>query len=153
VHTAIYDIIYSKEVIEVISVQIEKFGITETGGTLLGFIEKDVLHVTKASGPGPNAVHEPDYFKADANFIDMFIDMEVANSGGTLRYVGEWHTHPQIKPYPSPTDFRSLAEIAQSSEDFVLMLIVGAIKFKLEKFLDHHISIVKHHSDANFYRY
>ena len=153
VSIAINDIQYSKEIIQVITSQILRFGLLETGGTLLGYIENGILYVSKASKPGPKAIHEPDYFKADANYIDMFIDMEIANSNGKFRYIGEWHTHPQIKPCPSPTDFKSLKEIADSSNDFVLMLIVGAVNFKQDKFFDQHIAIVKHRLDINFYKY
>jgi integrative and conjugative element protein (TIGR02256 family) len=151
--TAINDVRYSKQVVQLISSQIEKFGVTETGGTLLGYVKEDVLYVDKASDPGPNAIHESIYFKADANYIDMFIDMEIANSNGRLRYIGEWHTHPQIKPYPSSKDFISLTEIADSSEDFVLMLIVGEVKFTLDRFFEQHIVIIKHRHDGGFYKY
>ena len=150
---AIDDIVFSGNVIEVISSQIKKFGWRETGGVLLGYLDNGVLNVEKASAPGPKATHEPEYFRADANYIDMFIDMEIANSGGRLRYLGEWHTHPQIEPYPSKIDFISLSEIAASCDDFVVMLIVGAVQYVPEKFSKQHIALVKFKEDIHFYKY
>ena len=151
--TAIHDIQFTDQVIETISGQIAKYGLLETGGVLLGQVEKDILVVSHASDCGPKAVHEIDYFRADANYVDMFIDMGIGNSGGKIGYLGEWHTHPQVKPYPSNTDFRSLTEIACTAEDFVLMLIVGAVRYKSEKFFTQHIAILKYKEDDNFYKY
>jgi len=91
------------------------------------------------------------YFKADNNYITMFIDMEIANSGGKLRYLGEWHTHPQIEPMPSEIDLTSLYEIAKTSNDFCLLLIIGAINFEIKAFIKQSISIINYKDDGKFY--
>ncbi len=65
----------------------------------------------------------------------MYIDLEHANSGGR-NYLGEWHTHPEMQPNPSDLDYDSLYEIADSSEEFALLVIVGAINFHKIRFGD-----------------
>jgi integrative and conjugative element protein (TIGR02256 family) len=150
---AIHDIQFLTQPLEMFESQVKQFGIVETGGVLMGYVENKTMFVTKASDPGPNAIHAPDYFRADANYVDMFIDMAIANSGEKLRYLGEWHTHPQIKPYPSPKDITSLTEIADSADDYVVMLIVGAIRYNSGKFSDQHITLLKYRNETNFYKF
>ncbi len=148
---SIREVHYTKQALEMFQSEIEMFEDLETGGVLLGHIEDDVLIIAKASNGGPNAVHEEFYFRADPNYVDMFIDMEIANSDGKLRYIGEWHTHPQINPIPSDLDLNSLYEIAESSGDFCTLLIIGAIDFKPNLFYDQAITIIKHVTLDKFY--
>lgn len=148
---SIREVHYTKQALEMFQSEIEMFEGLETGGVLLGHIEDDVLIIDKASNGGPNAVHEEFYFRADPNYVDMFIDMKIANSDGKLRYLGEWHTHPQINPTPSDLDLNSLYEIAESSGDFCVLLIIGAIDFQLNLFSNQAISIIKNADSGKFY--
>jgi len=125
----------------------------ETGGVLLGRLVNETMIVTTISGPGPNAIHEPLYFKADKNYIDMVIDLEFANSEGGIVYLGEWHTHPQVKPYPSEQDLSSLSEIAFSAQSPKILLILGAINFSIEKARQQSIVILKHPEKEEFIQY
>lgn len=133
---------FSKDAIDVFSSEILKFGEIEAGGVLVGYFEKDIIFVEKASTGGKNAIHEELYFRADSNFVDMFIDIEVANSRDKYRYLGEWHTHPEIAPSPSEIDLQSLNEIVMSSGDFCILLIIGTIDFKIDSFLQNSISLI-----------
>ena len=142
---------YKKQAMEIFQSEIEKFEGLESGGVLIGHLEDDVLVIDKASNGGPNAVHEEFYFRADPNYVDMFIDMEIANSDGELRYIGEWHTHPQIDPTPSDLDLQSLYDISESSRDFCILLIIGAINFQPKLFSKQTISIIKHAKESKFY--
>ncbi|HUC81914.1 MAG TPA: Mov34/MPN/PAD-1 family protein [Flavisolibacter sp.] len=151
-NSVIHNLKFSEQALNLFASQITEFGTIETGGILMGYLEEGILHVEKASEPGPNAIHDPVYFRADANYIDMFIDMEFANSGGKNYYLGEWHTHPQVEPEPSDVDYNSLYEIANSAEEFAILLIVGAIKFSKEKFYNQHIAILKYKDDRRFYQ-
>ncbi len=134
---------YSKQALDIFNSEILKFGEIETGGVLIGFISGNTIFVEKASNGGKNAIHEELYFKADPNYIDMFIDMEVANSNGQFRYLGEWHTHPEVMPSPSVIDINSLNEIAFSSDDFCMLLIIGNLSYKNDLFARQSISIIK----------
>ncbi len=140
----IKQVVYSREALNTFESEINEFGIIETGGVLMGYVKDETVHVIKASDGGPDAIHEDVYFRADPNYIDMFIDVEYANSGGKLRYLGEWHTHSQIIPEPSPKDLNSLYEIAESADDFCLLLIIGAINFKVDEFINRSITVIKH---------
>jgi integrative and conjugative element protein (TIGR02256 family) len=77
--------------------------------------------------------------------------MEYANSDGRNYYLGEWHTHPQIHPEPSDVDYQSLHEIAKSSSEYALLLILGAVEFRRAKFSKQHIAVLKYKDDRRFY--
>lgn len=131
--------------------EIETYGVVETGGVMMGFVDGKTINVEKVSNGGSKAIHEYLYFKADNNYIEMFIDMEIANSGGKLRYLGEWHTHPQINPEPSDIDLNSIQEIAESSNDFCLLLIIGSMDYKNDSFSNQSISIINYKRQSKFY--
>ena len=143
---------FSRNVIDMFQSEIDKYGTIETGGVMLGYVTNETIYVEKVSNGGSKAVHEYLYFRADNNFIEMFIDMEIANSGGKLRYLGEWHTHPEIIPNPSDLDLYSLAEIAESTGDFCLLVILGSLEFNKSSFDDHSIAIIKEKNTDNFFQ-
>lgn len=141
-----------KEVLKVFSTEIDKSKSLETGGVLVGFFENNVINICNASPPGPKADHEEIFFQADPDFVDMFIDMEHANSGGKYSYLGEWHSHPQIKPVPSVIDLNSIEEIASTARNnFTILLIIGAIDYNYSAFQEQSILVIKYSDDDKFY--
>ena len=142
---------FSTQVLELFKSEILEYGRIETGGVLVGYTAGNTIYIEKASNGGKHAIHEILYFQADANYIDMFIDMEIANSQDRLRYIGEWHTHPEITPKPSIKDLQSLNEITESSNDFCILLIIGNKGFNLESFKNQSISLIQENGDDNVY--
>lgn len=143
---------YHKELLAFFEGQVKKFGRVETGGILLGWIDENSnIIVSKATDAGSNAIHDDVYFKADADYIDMIIDIEYANSGGKVVYLGEWHTHPQVHPEPSLVDLNSLREIVESSGKPNLLLILGAVGFSKTNFTSQSVSIIKLPNKKKFY--
>lgn len=54
------------------------------------------------------------------------IAMEIwKQSGGTIGYLGEWHTHPERVPHPSNKDFNEANKIGQKNKSPVISLILG----------------------------
>jgi len=100
----------------------------ETGGILLGAtIEPGLVKITKASPPGPRAVHRRFYFSRDTRFLQHWLDDEYDRSGGEEDYVGEWHVHRALDAPPSCVDRRSLWRIARKDNyatDEPVLLIV-----------------------------
>lgn len=142
---------FSRNAIDMFQAEIDKYGSIETGGVMLGYVTNETIYVEKVSNGGSKAVHEYLYFRADNNYIEMFIDMEIANSGGKLRYLGEWHTHPQINPEPSKLDLDSLEEITESTDDFCILVILGSLGFSKDLFTEKSIVILKENNDSSFY--
>jgi integrative and conjugative element protein (TIGR02256 family) len=56
------------------------------------------------------------------------IEARWRDSRGTCHYLGEWHTHPETSPTPSPvdlSDWRRRLRVDQFMGDSLLFLIVG----------------------------
>ena len=130
------------EAIATISNEIKKFSLIEAGGVLLGYEKDDQIYIQIATDGGPKAIHEQFYFQADADYIDLQIDMAYANSSGQTVYIGEWHSHPEVNPDPSKKDLTSLMEIASTADEYTLLLIIGAQGFKASKFEAQSLSLI-----------
>lgn len=64
----------------------------------------------------------------DATRGNEFIKQDYEASGQTRFYIGEWHTHPELNPHPSQTDYNSIIKSftsAQLSVPLLIMIIVG----------------------------
>lgn len=100
----------------------------ETGGILVGCrVDAATLKITRASPPGPRAIHRRLAFSRDTRFLQRYLDTIHSRTGGAEDYVGEWHVHPALDAPPSNVDCRSLFRIARRSNyatDNPVLLIV-----------------------------
>lgn len=86
----------------------------ETGGILLGYrLDDTTLMISRASPPGPRALHSRFSFLRDTRFLQRYLDGIHNRSEGREDYIGEWHVHPALDAPPSRTDRRSLWRIAR----------------------------------------
>lgn len=84
----------------------------ETGGVLLGWSTDSDIVITHAVGPGARAEHQPTRFLPDRDWQADEIARLYEESGRTIEYLGDWHTHPGGDPYPSALDSAALRRIA-----------------------------------------
>ena len=77
----------------------------ETGGALFG--HERPLRITSAAGPGPNAIHQPQYFLRDLEYTQRAADRAYALDRS--QWLGEWHTHPHGPSGPSTLDLTTYA--------------------------------------------
>lgn len=99
----------------------------EAGGLLLGTVHGKHLIIEQATTPTPR----------DRRFRVLFERMPFghaaiasalwAQSSGRVRYVGEWHTHPQNYPTPSALDRSECERLSRKRSDGrpLLAVIVG----------------------------
>jgi integrative and conjugative element protein (TIGR02256 family) len=52
---------------------------------------------------------------------------EWSNSGETMDYIGEWHTHPESDPRPSALDLDEWRKICHRRNDTMVFLIQGTL--------------------------
>lgn len=101
---------------------------TETGGILIGrHVNATTLRITRASPPGPRAIHRRRAFSRDTRFLQRYLDEIHDRTAGAEDYVGEWHVHPGLEAPPSYVDRRSLFRIARRrnyATDNPVLLIV-----------------------------
>jgi len=98
----------------------------EAGGILLGYRRDPHLHVVDATVPGPDDLALRTRFWRSASAHQRAAQEGWQRSGGTLDYVGEWHTHPQVFPTPSTIDICEWAKISASRHgEEMIFLILG----------------------------
>lgn len=100
---------------------------SEAGGLLLGTVHSSNIMVIEATAPTAR----------DKRFQCLFERMPFGHSSiarerwrvsrGTVRYVGEWHTHPQDYPRPSGLDRTEWNKLSRKRADGrpMLAVIVG----------------------------
>lgn len=76
----------------------------EAGGILLGHYRGPHIEIVKCTTPLPLDVRSTYQFKRSDPQHQQIATKEWASSGGTVNYVGEWHTHPEDYPSPSFSD-------------------------------------------------
>lgn len=96
-------------------VEARRWRTRETGGALLGWREGDVTVVARVLGPGPNAKHGFRSFEPDAAWQNEQGQRIYAETGRTVAYLGDWHTHPLGAPSPSSQDADTARLIATDS--------------------------------------
>ena len=52
--------------------------------------------------------------------------------GGTIGYLGEWHSHPECDPHPSGVDKKGWNAVEKKSGKPIVFLIIGSEKVYLE---------------------
>ena len=103
----------------------------ETGGILLGLVdfERRQLCVSDAIDPPPDSVKKPHYFERGKTGLEARLKGIGQATAGQLRYVGEWHSHPDgCAANPSDDDdalFAALATLFRGTGEPYLMSIVS----------------------------
>jgi integrative and conjugative element protein (TIGR02256 family) len=96
----------------------------EAGGQLFARLEDQAVLIEEATGPRPSDVRRRTSYAADRAAEQAEIEERFARG---LHFVGDWHTHPERRPTPSPQDAESIAEAFRLSRHglngFVLIIV------------------------------
>ena len=106
----------------------------EAGGILLGHVRGEHLEITEATEPSFWDRRFRFLFERMPYFHHWLAMKRWRESKGLVRYVGEWHTHPQNHPAPSSIDLREWQILAADRVDGrpLLALIVGCQDLHVE---------------------
>ena len=69
--------------------------------------------IDNATVPGLDDVSTRTTFHRQLEPAQTIVDASWKLSGGTVNYLGEWHTHPEPIPWPSGIDLENWARIVQ----------------------------------------
>lgn len=102
----------------------------ETGGMLLGYHGQDQpeIVITEALGPGPKARHGSHTFTPDGKWQQRHLAERYESSGRVTTFVGDWHSHPEGLPLPSPRDLKTARKVSRRKSarvPYPATLIVG----------------------------
>ncbi|MFG1735157.1 Mov34/MPN/PAD-1 family protein [Paenibacillus sp. 843] len=101
----------------------------ESGGILLGRIYGDgrivIDQITTPSNEDRSGRH---FFDRNVERAQRIVKEAWKQSCGEVRYLGEWHTHPEANPIPSLTDRKLIIGMMEDSildHKFLFMVIIG----------------------------
>lgn len=99
----------------------------EAGGLLLGYVRGPHLEITEATHPTKFDRRLKYLFERMQELHASIAQMRWSESQGKIRYLGEWHTHPEDCPSPSAIDLHEWRVLAKKRRDGrpVLAVIVG----------------------------
>ena len=100
----------------------------ETGGVLMGYWTKEGAVITDIIGPGENSIHKKVSFIPDNKYHIQEVARIYKDSGRTITYLGDWHSHPDAESYLSSQDIRTLIKISKhkaSRLKFPIMMVYG----------------------------
>jgi integrative and conjugative element protein (TIGR02256 family) len=102
----------------------------EVGGILAGYIQGAEGVVTHLVGPGTRATHTRASFLPDHTYHVDEVARIYRETEGVSTYLGDWHTHPDGLPRLSPTDRKTLRNIATDPEarcpEPLMMILAGS---------------------------
>jgi integrative and conjugative element protein (TIGR02256 family) len=102
----------------------------ESGGVLLGrlILDSDDVVIDEITAPSSTDERGRFWFKRSGTSAQPRVVSAWGESNGTRIYLGDWHSHPEDDPAPSPVDRRDWSrtlERAVYEQDFLLFAIVG----------------------------
>jgi len=99
----------------------------EAGGLLLGSIHGGHLWIEQATVPTMRDKRSRHLFERMPFGHDAIALARWTASQGTVRYLGEWHTHLQDQPHPSALDRSEWSRLSEKRRDKrpMLAVIVG----------------------------
>lgn len=104
---------------------------TETGGILFGSVDEflKVISIDEISGPPADSIASAAGFLCGTANVAAAHDERKRRTGGSVAFVGMWHTHPMGLPSPSPTDLEAMRVLLGEDGSYLgrrfLMLIMG----------------------------
>lgn len=104
-----------------------RFWHREAGGQLFARIDGKDIFVTEVTGPRPGDRRGRYHYQADLEVEQAEID--AMHSRG-LHYIGDWHSHPERVPRPSPRDDETMASRVQLSRHHLrgfVFVIMGQV--------------------------
>jgi integrative and conjugative element protein (TIGR02256 family) len=106
----------------------------EAGGLLLGEVRGEHLNILEATIPTAHDKRMRYFFERLPLGHASVAQQLWTKSRGTVRYLGEWHTHPQDVPIPSGTDRSEWTRMASERKDKrpFLAVIVGRTDLHVE---------------------
>jgi integrative and conjugative element protein (TIGR02256 family) len=96
---------------------------TEAAGVLIGERRDSHIVVHEISEPGYGDIRRRCFVDRRGPHHQAMVDDAFARSSGRLQYLGEWHTHPEDSPSPSPTDFGTWRRHLFSDEQMALVIV------------------------------
>ena len=102
----------------------------EAGGMLLGrfIIESEDIVIDYVTTPMKHDKRKRTFFHRSNRGHKGILKKIWKQSNGTCNYIGEWHTHPELIPFPSEFDFEQWKKILKKTKcdcEKLFFIVVG----------------------------
>lgn len=87
---------------------------SEACGIIIGELRTSSLRVIDISPPADDDERTVNSFHRKSNSHQNYLNQLHEISNGILQYIGEWHTHPEPKPTPSPRDYSGWSKLMKN---------------------------------------
>lgn len=99
----------------------------EAGGLLLGYTHKQKKSsvIEEITSPQKKDIRRRTIFKRKDSMHMTILESKSKNGTG---YMGTWHTHPQLIPYPSPQDimdWNTCLQIENTPSGYIIFIIAA----------------------------
>lgn len=95
----------------------------EAAGVLIGERRGSHMVIHEISEPGKGDIRSRYFVDRRGPHHQAAVNDAFARSSGRLQYLGEWHTHPEDQPSPSPTDLGTWRRHLVAQEQMILVII------------------------------
>ena len=125
----------------------------ETGGVLFGLVDIPAKHVhlVDATSAPQGSIEEAGGFVRGMVGVDGLMDDVRRRSGGQVRYVGEWHSHPpRVSSRPSEIDGRQLDWLAalMGMDSMPALMVIAADEELAVIFASEHATLLRNREAA-----
>ena len=118
---------FSDEVVETLLAYRQKRFHLESGGLLFSELsENDCVNIVDVSVPSRWDFRRHDRFRVHTGHAQKLINRQFFQG---LHFVGDWHSHSEVAPTPSPTDNATIRDVFNQSKhelNYLLMVIIGS---------------------------
>lgn len=97
----------------------------EAGGIFLGSYRGVHIEITAVTRPLQGDRRERYRFDRNDPGHQAAAKAAWVESGKTTTFTGEWHTHPESNPLPSPRDLQTWRELIAKATDPLVFIILG----------------------------
>lgn len=95
----------------------------EAAGVLIGERRENHIVIHAISEPGSSDIRNRFSVVRKGSHHQELVNELHRTSGGTMNYLGEWHSHPEKMPSPSGTDKSSWQKDIKLAEPMVLIIV------------------------------
>ena len=96
----------------------------ESGGALLGMRRGRHIEVASLTTPAKGDSASRFHFFRRSKRHQMKSNWLWKRSGGLVDHVGEWHTHDEMVPHPSPTDSASWMALGRRRQGAAMVFLI-----------------------------
>lgn len=104
----------------------------EAGGILMGYRRGGHIDIQEASVPMSKDIRRRHGFERLDPGHQALADRRWKASGGTVLYLGEWHTHPCPTPHPSSIDRTEWTKLTATHQTPLTFIIGGTRDWYVE---------------------